>query len=393
MPFPRMGRDPGTPSPPGLDEDEQVRVMLEANRQGMRRPQDELTALPSDMPPPGGGWRKSGTLPAPGSGTLYTIYTLSHSDAHATSKAKPHHRHNHRQPGRGPTGSTTNQPVNDPHTMAVTQNRPNVPTGIDPESSRQEVKNPAASQWLGAFDHSRLTAAEEALRATLADPQASEEQIRSKAQNAAAANREVLLLGRSDARRSAEIMQLVARSADRIADMRNEQFEAALQQEARSPGSVTADRFKTCIRRSLAGERERQLLGGEINPVVLENVAKSIGIIGDREADAVQNLINQDNRSPGSIPDSEFTKAVSDLIGITREAQLLGVSRPKTDNAMASVAQVMRILIRHKTEALRKLNDQRNASGSGVTDQQIQRATDELNKMKQQALLLGVSDS
>jgi hypothetical protein len=391
MPYPRMGRDPGTPAPPGINEDEQVRVMLEANREGMRRPQDDLTALPADTPPPGGGWRKTGTLPAPGSGTLYAIYTLSHSDAHAKSKAKPHHKHNHHQPGRGPTGSTTNQPVNDPHTMAVTQHRPNVPTGIDPESSQPAAKNPAATQWLGAVDNG-LTEAEAALRGVLADPQATEEQIRAKAQNAVAATRQLVLLGGSDDARSAEVMQLVVQAADRVADMRNDAFETALQQEARSPGSVSAEKFKTCIRSSLAGERERQLLGGKINPKVLDNVVQAIGIIGDREADAVQNLINQDKRSPGSVPDSEFTKAITDLIGVARETQLLGISRPKTDNAMASVVQVMRILVRHKTDALRKLNDQKNVAGSEVTDEQIQQATEELNKMKQQALLLGVSD-
>jgi hypothetical protein len=59
---------------------------------------------------------------------------------------------------------------------------------------------------------------------------------------------------------------------------------------------------------------------------------------------------------------------------------------------MASVVQVLRILVRHKTDALRKLNDQKNVAGSEVTDEQIQQATEELNKMKQQALLLGVSD-
>jgi hypothetical protein len=393
VPYPRIGRDPGTPAPPGLNEDEQVRVMLDANRKGMRRPQDELTALPADMPPPGGGWKKSGTLPAPGSGKPYTIYTFSHSDAHATTrKAKPQHKHKNHQPGRGPIGGATNQPVNDPHTMAVTQNRPNVPTGIDPESSVQATKNPAATQWLGAVGSAQLTAAEEALREAIEDPQATEEQIRSKAQNAAAAARQVALLGGAEEPRCAEVMQLVARAADRVADMRNDEFEGALQQEERSAGSVSAEKFKTCIRRSLAGEREREMLGGEINPAVLENVVRAISIIGDREADAVQDLIDQDKRAPGSVTDSEFTKAVSDVVGIAREAQMLGISRPKTDSAMASVAQVMRILIRHKADALRKLNEQKNAPGSGVTDQQIQQATEELNKMKQQTRGLGISD-
>ncbi len=386
---PAIDRHPGTPVPPGLDEEEQVRVMLEADRQGMRRPEDDLTALPSDMPPPGGGWRKSGTLAARGSGTLYTIYILSPTHSHEKAKAKPHHKQNHHPPGRGPTGSTTNQPVNDPHTMAVTQHRPNVPAGIDPGNSSHSVNNPVASQWLAASNN-RLTEAEEALRQTLDDPNATEEQITARVKDATAAAREVALRSGSDEPRSGQVMQLAAKGVDRIADMRNEEFDNLLDQEARSPGSVSQEQFNTSIQRSLGAERNRELMGGQVNPKAVDNVVKAIGIVADRKADDLHDLIDQDKQNPGSVTSSQLQKSISDLIGVARNAAMLGISRPATDDAMANVAEAIRLLVRDKTDALQKLKAQKDAPDSGITDEQIQQATEELNKMKQQARGLGI---
>lgn len=390
MPVPRVVRDPSIPAPPDLNESEQYAAMLRADREGMRRPEDDLIALPLGTPPPGGGWKKGQNVEAPGSGNLYTIYTLSPSRAHPSPK-KAKHRH----PGRGPIGTKTNHPVSDTGTMPITQHRPNVPTGTSPESSLQAAKGPAATQWLGATGSNELTEAAEALRQVLGDPGATEQQITAKVQDGVAAARQASLRGGSDDPRVTTVMKQVGEAAERIGDMRNDSFEALLAQEERSPGSVSDEQFKAQIKSVLSAERERKLLGGSDDSATrskaMELTVKAIGIVGDRKADAVQKLIEQNKVAPGSVSEAQFSTAIKDLLAIVRETQLLGVSRPKTDSALASVAEVMRILVKQKDEACRKLIEQKNSSG-GVTDQQIQQATDELNKMKEEARRLGLTN-
>jgi hypothetical protein len=111
-------------------------------------------------------------------------------------------------------------------------------------------------------------------------------------------------------------------------------------------------------------------------------------VVADRKADAVQDLLDQDKKAPGSVNESRFSAATR---GMVREVQLLGISRPKTDSALASVGGVMKVVIQRKSDARLKLMQQEDDPGSGVTDQQIQQATDDLNQLRDQARRLGVS--
>jgi hypothetical protein len=114
-------------------------------------------------------------------------------------------------------------------------------------------------------------------------------------------------------------------------------------------------------------------------------------MVADRKAEAVQDLLDQDKKAPGSVTESRFSAAMRDLLGMVREVQLLGISRPKTDSALASVGEVMKVVIQRKSDARLKLMQQKDNPGSGVTDQQIQQATDDLNQLRDQARRLGVS--
>jgi hypothetical protein len=51
----------------------------------------------------------------------------------------------------------------------------------------------------------------------------------------------------------------------------------------------------------------------------------------------------------------------------------------------------MKVVIQRKSDARLKLMQQKDDPGSGVTDQQIQQATDDLNQLRDQARRLGVS--
>ena len=129
---------------------------------------------------------------------------------------------------------------------------------------------------------------------------------------------------------------------------------------------------------------------GSGSPRAMELVAQAIVVSADRKADAVQNLLDQDKRSTGSVTDAQFQTAIQDFVAISRQSQLMGISPPKLEDPMATVAQVLRVMIQRKTESRLKLVQQKAASGGGVTEDQIQKATDDLNKLKEAARSLGV---
>jgi hypothetical protein len=86
-----------------------------------------------------------------------------------------------------------------------------------------------------------------------------------------------------------------------------------------------------------------------------------------------------------------LSDAIKDLAGLARESELLGISRPKTDHAPASLGEVIKIVLQRKTAARQKLIPAEGSPGSGVTDPQIQQATDDLHQIKGRARRLGVS--
>jgi hypothetical protein len=66
---------PDIPNRPPINEEEQHQVMKDAvGRRGGLGYGEELTAVPSDQPPPPGSWQKEGQMAA-GSGTQYNIYS------------------------------------------------------------------------------------------------------------------------------------------------------------------------------------------------------------------------------------------------------------------------------------------------------------------------------
>jgi hypothetical protein len=374
MAFPQFVRDPNTPEPSDLDEEEQKATMVKAVKQrgGVHRG-EELTALPLGTPPPGGAWRAAGNINAPGSGKPYKIYM----------KFPPKH-------GPGITGSRTKHPVSDAGTMPVTTNKPSSPAGSSP-GDVLAAKNPIAEHWLGAVESDQLTAYSEELQKVLDNPAATEDQISDKVKAALAESRRISLLGGGEDSMVSTVMKQVVQAADQVGDMRNSALEGIIQQEERAPGSISDDKFKEKITSVLGAERQRQLLGSGGSSKVLELVGEAVGVVADRKADAVQDLLDQDKRAPGSVTETRFSGAIRDLLGMVREAQLLGISRPKTDSALASVGEVMKVVVERKADARSQLIQQKDAPGSGVTDQHIQQATDDLNQIKEQARRLGIS--
>jgi hypothetical protein len=371
-----IARDPKLPVPPGLDDGEQRAAMLKAYRQrGGVHGGEELTVVPRGTPPLGGAWRAIGTVSAPGSGKPYTIYLKS-----------PH------KSGPGTKGTRTNHPVSDAGTTPLVEHRPPAPTGAAADDVHQPAKkNPTAEAWLGAAESNELAEPTEELKKVLANPSATEQQIGDKVQKGLASARRLALLGAQNDAQNAAFFEQVSKAVARVGEMRNAAFDAVIQQEERSPGSVSDEKFKEQLQNVLSAERQRQLLGSSSDSDsdrapsrAMELTGKAIGIVADRKADAMRNLLDQDKRSHGSVTEEQFRKAIQGLLASVRESELLGISRPKTENALDTVGQVLRVMIQRKTEARLKLLQQNDMSG------ELQKVTDDLNRLKEEAQRLGV---
>ena len=165
-------------------------------------------------------------------------------------------------PGSGPgiTGSRTKHPVSDGGTMPVTTNKPNSPAGSSP-GDVQAAKNPIAEHWLGAVEADQLTAYSEELQKVLDNPKATEDELSGKVKAALAESRRVSLLGGGEDSMISTVMKQVAQACNQVGEMKNAALEEIMQQEERAPGSVSDDKFKEKITSVLGAERQRQLLG------------------------------------------------------------------------------------------------------------------------------------
>jgi hypothetical protein len=336
-----------------------------------------MTAYPADMPPPGGDWKKGKNISAPGTGKLFTLYWKI-----------PH------KLGRGPTGTDHNKPVKHPGVNSKNHPKTPTPTGTSVHPV-QSAKKKAVQDFLGAKSSDRLIKAAEGLREILDDKNASENQITAKIKEGLAASRDAQLLGEGDDPKAQAILQDVGKAINRIGEMRNATFDTLLKREELNPGSVTDQQLKDGVKNVLDAERERQLLGASGtsgSSKGMDLVVKAMNIYGDRKSDAIKNLLAQEKRSPGSVPDARMKTAILDVLGATRQSELLGIQGRKSDNAMSVVSDVIRVLLKRKIEDRDKLMMQKDAGGD-VSDQQIQQATNELNKMKEEARMFGVTGS
>jgi hypothetical protein len=362
---------------PEAEEKEQIAVLVKAQRNGFWRPGEDMTAYPSEMPPPGGDWKKGKNISAPGTGKLFTLYIRDHHKI-----------------GRGPTGTDHNKPVKHSGVNSKNHQKTHAPTGTS-NHKQHHAKKKATEDFLGAKSSDRLIKAAEGLRKVLDDKGANEKQIAARIKEGLAAAREAQLSGAGDDPKATAILQDVGKAINRIGEMRNAEFDALLKKEERSPGSVTDQQLKDGTKNVLDAERERQLLGAADtggSSKAMDLVSKALNIYGDRKADAVRNLLAQEKRAPGSVPDARLKTAISDLLGATRQSELLGTQGKKQDNEMSVVGEVIRVLLKRKTEDRDKLIRQKT-SGDDVSDQQIQQATDELNKMKEEARIFGITGS
>jgi hypothetical protein len=108
-----------------------------------------------------------------------------------------------------------------------------------------------------------------------------------------------------------------------------------LTEALKNSGSEEAEHQLTKALEVLFGiERQRQLLGvsdESSNPMPL--VADALNAAAERRNKVLKSLIEKATRSPASVSDDKLRKAMTDVLGVERQRQLLGVSVTEFDGA------------------------------------------------------------
>jgi hypothetical protein len=378
----RLDRDPKDPVPEGLDEVEQQSVMLKAVRQrGGLRKGEELTAVPSGTPPLPGGWTSVGTVTA-SSGKPYRIYMKFPGGQ-----------------GHGPLGSRHNKPKGDTGTMARTQHKPNkttgTPTDPPPTEKPKPIETPPQKVWLGSVESDKVAEITAELKNVVADPGSTEKDITDAIQKAFAAQRQLVLIGGEDDPRIQEMNEQIAEAIEIISETRNSEFESVLRKEKLSPGSQPEKVIKEHLQKALGSMRQRQLMGFSEDEKeyqrTQELIEKGIATLADRQADNIEDVLRRSKVPGNNVTDKELSDATQELFGLARTLELMGISRPKAAKAMGDLGDLLLAMVKRKTETRDALIQKKSLPNSGVTDADVDRATAELEVLKQQVRKFGVS--
>jgi hypothetical protein len=102
---------------------------------------------------------------------------------------------------------------------------------------------------------------------------------------------------------------------------------------------ATEDRLKTALEVLLGMERQRQLMGeSDDNSETMPLLADALNASADRRNTVLKNLIEKATRARASVTEEQLRTAITDVLSVERQRQLLGVS---TDSdAAASMALV-----------------------------------------------------
>jgi len=244
---------------------------------------------------------------------------------------------------------------------------------------------------------SPLGSATNALRTLLADPFAKEEDMAEKMRTMLGVMRQEALLGVEDDPAAQEASDLMVKVIDRSTEQRTAILEDLVNREKASSGAIPDDKFREAIGAVMGVERQRQLLGmdddadgAKKGDRVGQAVAEVIHLVSERRIKSLKALIDQEKKSMGSVSDKKFQELLAAVLGDERQKQLLGVSDDET-GGLTAVVDVMDLILKRRRAAVADLFKSQAVPGSGVTNDQVNRAIADYDAIKQQARRLGMA--
>jgi hypothetical protein len=243
---------------------------------------------------------------------------------------------------------------------------------------------------------SPLGSAVNALQKVLADPSAKEKDMSEKLVVMIGVMRQEQLTGQDDPI-AEEATKLIVQVIDRSTDQRNAALEDLIKKEKSASGTISDDKFREAVAAVMGGERQRQLTGmsedkeGEKKSErARKAVDEVIHLVSERRLKSLKTLIDQEEKSMGSVPDQKFKDMIAAVIGDERQKVLMGISDDGSAG-MKPVLDVMRLVLKRRQAAVADLFKKQMIPGGGVTNDQVNKAIKDLEVIKAEARQLGIA--
>jgi hypothetical protein len=244
---------------------------------------------------------------------------------------------------------------------------------------------------------SPLGSATNALRTLLADPSAKEEDMAEKMRAMLGVMRQEALLGVEDDPAAQEASDLMIKVIDRSTEQRTAILEDLVNREKASSGAIPDEKFREAIVVVMGIERQRQLLGmdddangAKKGDRVSQAVAEVIHLVSERRIKSLKAMIDEEKKSMGSVSDKKFQELLAAVLGDERQKQLMGLSDDDS-GGLPAVVDVMDLILKRRKAAVADLFRRQAIPGSGVTNDQVNRAVNDYEDIKQQARRLGIA--
>lgn len=159
--------------------------------------------------------------------------------------------------------------------------------------------------------------------------------------------------------------------------------------------AATDDEYRAAIAELLSAERQMELKGSPDNSglAAMSLLVKVSKVVSDRKAAQLQKLI-EDARRPGNkVTEEDLSKAVTNVLSIERQKQLLGAADDSDTLATnAMLGEVLGIVGERRKKAVKDLLEDAKKPGSKVTEEELSKAVAGLLGTERQAQLLGTSE-
>jgi len=296
--------------------------------------------------------------------------------------------------GRGPVGTPTNSPMNDGGTMALTQNRANVSQGKSPEVGG------TASSSSGFTDADRQFIYDIHQAKHLdGSPLRLEELLFLRAENVRMRQQAIREFGASS-KSAAWFEEVIAAYDEEI-------------EKAKSPLGSALNALKTAVADPKAKEKDIQekivnLIGimrqdqlmGKDDPTAEEAnkaICKAVDRATDERTDALEDLLQREKRSSGSVSEDDFRKVLINVMGVDRQRELMGLNDDekggeKGERIRVAVVEVIHVVSERRLKAAKSLIEQEKRSPGSVSEQKFKELVAAVQGDDRQKQLMGLSD-
>jgi hypothetical protein len=297
--------------------------------------------------------------------------------------------------GRGPIGTPTNSPISDGGTMARTQNKANVSQGrsgdVEGTGLFSSSFTDADRQFLYDIHHSKH------LDGT---PLSLEELVFLRGENVRMQQQAIREFG-AGSKTAAWFEEVIAAYDEEI-------------EKAKSPLGSAINALKTAVADRNSKEkdiqekivnligimRQDQLMGKDDDPNSQEAnraICQAVDRATDERTDALEDLLEREKRSSGSVSEDDFRKVLINVMGVDRQRQLMGMDDDeegdkKGERIRGAVVEVIHVVSERRLKAAKSLIEQEKRSPGSVSERKFKELVAAVQGDDRQKQLMGISD-